>query len=165
MAKSPYALFSKTMTTLAGICILAGTLYFRGTKPKSKFIKQTGIITYLGKTYADLPNRHHGKYRYLLFDGYPRVLELFIGKDPGDFSPNYENLDQLRLGDTITIYYDEPLNEKTEQVNRLAYFIDKGNTAYFIMGSRDKYIAYFVWGFSLLLAVVLVALKRKKIIY
>lgn len=164
MAKKPHVLFFKTMITLAGVSVLGAILFFRGTKPKSAFTRETGVIAHSGKSYADYPARN-GKFHYLLLEGNARPFELFIGKDPGDFSPAYEKLDGLQVGDTITIYHDELLVQSIKPVNKLAYFIDKGKTAYFIKGSRDKYFAYFIWGFCLLFSAVMVILKRKGIIY
>lgn len=37
--------------------------------------------------------------------GYPKTFELFIGKDFGDFSPEFEKIDDLKLGDKIDVFF------------------------------------------------------------
>lgn len=120
-----------------------------------------GKITYLDVTYQDYPNRDKGKYRYIQLNNYSRTFELFVGKDAGDFKPKMERVDSLQLGDIVTVYFDDRLNDQGDPINRLVYFIDKENKPFFVKGSWEKGLAWFLVGLSLTGIAILVILKRK----
>ncbi len=58
------------------IIVLAFGVLTRGQKDKNEFYKAAGRVTYLAKTYQELPVRHARKYRYLQIDTYPKVFEI-----------------------------------------------------------------------------------------
>ena len=80
-SKKQYQIFNKSLAGVITILLLGSGILFRGTKDKSDFEQITGIIKYLDKKYQEFPNRHQGKYRYLLIDSYPKIFEIFIGKE------------------------------------------------------------------------------------
>jgi len=134
-----------TEFSLGTLCIIiAGLAFiFRDLNKKEDFGLVKGTLTYYAKTYRQLPKRHHGKERYLMVKDYPEVFEVFIGEEKGDFSPEFQTLDQLKVGDEISIYYAEPFwfqdsSKDLPKINRQVRFIDKGNTAYYIKGDFDK---------------------------
>ena len=135
-------------------------LLLRGTKEKTSFPSVTGIITYLDKTHAQRPMRRDVKHRYLSLDSYSKTFEVFIGKDPGDFSPAFERLDDLQPGDEVTAYFDEDPKEKYSELNLLLQFLDKSGEPYYIRGNKDKYGGIFFIGFGIVLAISFFLLKK-----
>ncbi len=151
------------MFGVATIISLGFVILTRGQKQKHDFDSITAQIISIGRSFPGASNRHEGKMRYLQVGRYPKVFELFIGHDTGDFSPAFEKLDALKAGDIVTVYYDE---EKTraadnESVNRLAQFIDKNGKPYFTRGSKDKYGGYGAIGAGILIGLTLLVLKQK----
>ena len=139
-------------------------LIYKDSKPMSEYDNVSGTITHIAETYQDLPNRHIGKYRYITIDNHPSVIELFIGKDKGDFKPKFEKIDDLKLEDSITIYGDD-LTENI-YVNRRIFFITKKNQLYFEKGGTNIFlsvgmivlsISIFIFGYILM--------KKNKIKY
>lgn len=143
------------------ILFLGFGILTRGQKSKQEFYSVQGAIVGIEKTLEGYPNRHEGKMRYLVVAEYPKPFELFIGKEAGDFKPAFEQLDMLRKGDIVTIYYDEETNTQTDDsINRLAQFIDKGQQPYFIRGNHDKYGGYAAIAMGALIGVSLLLLKK-----
>jgi hypothetical protein len=160
MAKQPPQIFYRSLFVII-LCIgLLVYLFIRPEMPKESFTRVDGQIEYIGQTYKDLPNRHFGKYRYILIDTYYRPFELFIGKETGDFSPKYEKIDQLIKGDFISIYYDDRPEKYEEPVNRLAYFIDRNNEEIYIQGFGGKTF-YLMFGAVLILFIGFLFYLRK----
>ncbi|MEL7145262.1 MAG: DUF3592 domain-containing protein [Bacteroidota bacterium] len=152
------------MQYIAGavLVILMGvSLLNRSAKTKEEFIKVEGTITYLDKRYDQLPTRNFEKYRYLIIDGTQRVFEIFIGNEPGDFSPEFEHIDELVIGDTITLYYDDNINTEGQVVNSLVRFIDRNKKSIFIeSANKDKTLGYIVIGLGIILIVIILILKK-----
>jgi hypothetical protein len=119
-----------------------------------------GTITYLGDRWKDLPSEHPGKFRYVVVDTYPDPFELFVGKAPGDFSPAFEKIDSLTVGQRILIYYAEP-SDVPEHVNRTAQFIESNGTLYFERGNAALYIGVSIVAISGLLLCFLLYSKRR----
>lgn len=91
------------------------------------------------------------------------VFDIFVGQASGDFGPKFEQLDQLAIGDEITVFYDDktPLHKNQDlRFNKTVQFIDKNGEAYFIRGNKDKYGGYLAIGAGILLALILVILKK-----
>jgi hypothetical protein len=149
------------MIGVVTIIALTFGLLLRGQKEKKEFYKIAGRITYLGKTYQEFPTRHAGKYRYLQIDTYPKVFEVFIGNESGDFKPDFEQIDQLKAGDPLLIYYDEFSGEDDPRINRLAQYIDKDQQSYYVRGSWDKYLGYFLMGAGVAIGILLLYLRSK----
>lgn len=158
--KKQYPVFKKSLAGAITIIILGSFVLVRGIKEKSDFHRISGRITYLGKVYEELPNRDKGKYRYLLIDTYPKMFELFIGKDYGDFKPKYERIDSLKPGDDILVYYDVNSKETDIRLNRLVQFIDKEDKPYFIRGSKDRNFGFFLIGIGILLGGIIFYLNK-----
>ena len=150
------------------IAILMAALMFwyihMNSKQKKDYESITGQITYLGKTYKELPNRDFEKYRYLKVRGYGYPFEIFIGKDRRDFKPKFEQLNKLKTGDTITVYYYETNNTIETGINRFVQFIDKKNQSFFERGDSSKTLGIIVIGLCGLLIILGIELyKRKKV--
>lgn len=158
--KKQHPIFTKSLVGVITIIVLGSVILIRGTKGKTEFQTITGRITYLEKTYQELPNRHHGKFRYLAIENYPRTFELFVGKDFGDFKPQFERIDDLRAGDNIVVYFEENSNETDARLNRLIQFIDKDGQPYFVRGSKDKTGGYSIIVIGILLGGLIFYLKK-----
>lgn len=142
---------------MIGVIILSVFLYLRADKEKTTFDKISGRVIYFEHSYENFPNRDKDKYRYLALNNYPTVFEVFVGKDAGDFKPRFEQIDLLKKGDEITIYFDD----SEDHINRLAYFIDRGSEPIFIKGTWEKGFAYFLVGLAIGILILLIALKRR----
>ena len=162
MPQPLHPIFYKSVFSVCIIIFLTLLLYRRADKEKESFTHIRGAVVSVEKTYQDLPSRDLGKYRYIQLDGYPVPFEVFIGKESGDFQPDLEQVDSLRVGDIVDIFYaEEDFLSEQESVNRLAYFIDRDDLAIFKKGSGwEKGMAYFLFSVSFLLLVVLIYLKR-----
>ena len=136
------------------------------SKPKEQYEKLSGTITYIDKRLGALPNRDLGKYRYLKIDNYKYPLEIFIGKDAGDFKPKFEKIDSLKVGDAISIYHYSSDDTQNQGINRVIQFIEKNNVLYFERGDASKIIGISILALSIgLIIISLIALKMKKIKY
>ncbi|MCP4348518.1 MAG: hypothetical protein GY795_23795 [Desulfobacterales bacterium] len=111
------------------ICIFAVHLILNEFKGKESFSSKDGKINYLKNKHPTLTwfNRGPDEFRYLKIDTYSHVFTIFVGKDSEDFRPKYEQIDHLKTGDDIKIYYDIIGND--------VRFIDKGNVSFFEKGT------------------------------
>ena len=159
--KIKYHIFGKSVFSLISLVVIGIIVLFRGSKEKTDFLHIKSKIVYYDSSYQDLPGRNYGKYRYIALDGFPVVFEVFIGKDFGDFKPESERIDDLRIGDEIDIYYDESEYEKDKSINRLVQFIDKDNKPYFVKGRTDIYFGIFIFIIAVFIFIWLLYLKKK----
>jgi hypothetical protein len=132
------------------------------SKEKSEYEKHTGQITYLDKQLGNLPVRHLGKYRYLKIDSYEYPFEMFVGNESGDFKPKFEQIDELKLGDTVTVYYYQTNDVTKKGINRFVQFIDKENVSYFERGNSQKTLGVVMISICVLLLIGGVILWKKK---
>jgi hypothetical protein len=154
-------IFNKSMYGAITIIALSALLLVRGKKEKSEFQSFTGTIISLEKTFQELPLRDQGKFRYLMIDTYQKVFEIFVGKDAGDFKAKLEKIDDLKVGDKVTVYFDEDLKYPDTKINRHLQFLDKDSSPYFIRGSQDKVFGYGLMAFGLIMGIILLVLKNK----
>lgn len=155
-------IFFKSLYGL-GFTILLGILICtRSDKRKFEFNKVTGRLISITNSNQLLPSQDTIKKRYLSVDNYPKVFEIFIGKDFGDFKPKFEKIDSLISNDEITIYFDENIQTQNDPINRLAYFIDRGQETIFIKGNWEKNLGFFLIGLSISILIVLIFLKLKR---
>ncbi|MCK8480632.1 hypothetical protein [Psychroserpens algicola] len=150
---------------IACVLIVGFGIYIalRGTKAKTEFESVTGKIDYFDTTFQEITYRNKGNHRFIHIEDYPIVFDVFVGKETGDFSPKFEQLDQLHIGDEITVYHDDktPLQLHSDlRFNKTVQFIDKDNVAYFIRGNKDKYGGYALIGLGFMFVVALLILKR-----
>jgi len=148
------------------IMIAMIVVMFRDSQNKEEYDKIEGQITFIDKRFNQWPVRDFGKYRYIQMDQYPYVMELFIGKEWGDFKPKFEQVDNLKIGDTITAYYYETNDITNDGINRTVKFIDKNGVSYFEAGNAQNVMGVFVIVISMLLIVYAYYLwKKNKISY
>ena len=159
--KSDHPIFLKSIGGVVFVILLGGVVFFRAGKSRKEFQHVSGVITGLHTTNQRYPTRDSVKYRYLQMDHYPKTFELFVGKDAGDFKPQFEKIDQLKAGDSISVFFDASFSRREDPMNHLAYFIDRGPEVIFIKGSGEKSLAYFIIGFSIVGMGVLAWLKKK----
>lgn len=159
LKKETPRIFYNSLFGVITLIALAFVILARGKKEKNEFYSLNGTITAIEKNYQELPIRNHGKYRYLSLDKYQKVFEIFIGKDPGDFKPALEKIDELRVGDNILVYFDEDPSDT--RINRLIQFIDKDTSPYYIRGSHDKTFGYLLIVAALMMGMLLIVFKNQ----
>ena len=159
--KSKTPVFKKSIVALLFAIVTCFFFLQRADKAKTSFSKSNGVIISLNKVNDNYPGKDSLKFRYLQIDNYPKPFELFIGKNAGDFKPKFENIDNLKLGDSITVYFDESYKTQNKPVNNLVYFIDKGQESFFIEGNSKKNLIYGIIVFCLIFILVLLILKKK----
>jgi len=138
-------IFTSIILVVLGIFVIINS-----TKDKSEYEKKTGIIEYFDKTYMDFPNRNHGDYRYLKIDNYQYVFEIYIANTDKEVEP----IDDLKIGDRISVYYYETGSTHSENLNRYIQFIDKNSTAYFKRGNFQKQLGFVILGLVVFLNIL-----------
>ncbi|ALD20621.1 hypothetical protein [Hymenobacter sp. DG25A] len=141
--------------------ILCFSTLYRNQKQKVDFLHLTSRLTYISNS---LPIQGHLKLddepvRYLKIEAYPKYFKLFVGEDIDGSKPNFQQVDRLKTGDIITIYYDENLLSSDKNVSRLAYFIDKDGKPYFIRGKQNT-MGYYLIGICLSVIAISYLLKK-----
>tara|TARA_A100000171_G_scaffold53120_2_gene77167 strand:- start:1224 stop:1733 length:510 start_codon:yes stop_codon:yes gene_type:complete len=163
--KEPREIFKKSL--VACILIIGFGVYIsiRGSKEKSEFENVTGRIDYFDTTFDEINYNHKGNHRFIHIVDSPQIFDIFVGKEPGDFGPKFEQLDKLKIGDEITVYHANktPLQRNQDvRFNKTVQFIDKNGEAYFIRGNKDKYGGYILVGVGVLISIALLILKQIK---
>ena len=151
----------KSIASLIFVIFLSLFIAQRANKSKTSFQRIAGFITSLENTHVNFQGKDTSKYRYLSIDNYHKPFQLFIGKSKGDFTPKLDKIDSLEVGQAVTIYFDENNKTKNSLVNNLAYFIDSDQKAIFIKGNFEKYLAYGLIGFCVIIILILFILKKK----
>ena len=154
-------IFFKSVYTLCFVIFLGCLIFARAGKSKSELQKVTGRLISIEKSNKSLPNQDTARMWYLLIDNHPKIFQIFTGKESGDFKPNFEKIDSLKANDDITIYFDENFKTQDDPINRLTYFIDRGQETIFIKGDWEKYAGIFCIGLPVSTIVILIILKRK----
>jgi len=147
--KEPKEIFYKTLIACVAIVGFGMYLSIRGSKEKTEFPQVTGKIDYY--------------HRFIHIVDSPIMFDVFVGKETGDFSPQFEQLDKLAIGDEIIVYHagKTPLQRNSDvRFNKTVQFVDKDGVAYFIRGSKDKYGGYLFIGLGGLLAILILILKK-----
>lgn len=143
------------------VAIIMGIyMYTRSEKPREEFESVTGTITYLDESYG---RYHNAKTRYLKVDGYEKVFSIFIGHEPGDFSPKSEQVDKLAVGDVVTVYHSgTPMQRNTDpELDKGIQFLEKDGVLYYEKGNKDKYFAYIFIPLGLVIALLSFFRARK----
>jgi len=139
----------------AGIAVAAIGIYMyvRGEKPMTEFESITGAIIYLADGDGSF---HNPKQRYVEIEGYDKAFEIFIGMDPGDFSPKSQKIDQLKVGDVVTVYHeDTPLQRNQDpNLDKGIQYLQKDGKLYYEKGNKDKYFAYFFIPMGILIGIL-----------
>ncbi|WP_162127079.1 hypothetical protein [Flavobacterium phycosphaerae] len=153
--------------SIANIVIIAFGIhiYANSLKSKSEFETVKGKIDYIGDSFENLNPRDT---RYIHIEGYPLVFQVFIGKETGDFSPKFEQLDKLKIGDEIIAYHSDitPLQKNRDtRLDKNLEFIDKDNKPYFVKGNKNKIGGIFFISVGLFLTIGLIVLKKLKKYY
>lgn len=155
-----HPIFIKSVGGLLFCFAIGIFLITRANKPKADFQKITGKITYLLNKLPNEEVRKNGKERYLQIENSERIFNIFVGKDWGDFKPEFEIIDSLKVGDNIDLYFDDNLKTESNQINSLTQYIDHNGKAFFIKGKMDETFGKFFIGISMLGILILFLLKR-----
>lgn len=132
---------------ISGVAIY---LISNNSKEKQEYDKSTGVIEYFDLVYNNLPNRDEGDYRYLKIDTYPYIFEIY---EPNS-EPTENKIDDLKIGDTIDIYYYEISSTKNIGRNKFTQFIDKKGIPYFIRDGFQKQLGYVIIGLCILINIM-----------
>lgn len=158
MKPAPH-IFKKSISALL-FSIVACLFYFQQSdKPKNYYSKVTGTLVSVENYNDNYPGNDTLKFRYLLIDNYPKPFELYIGKGAGDFKPKFENIDNLKIGDILTIYFSESYKTQRRPVNNRVFFIDKGQVPFFIEGNSKKNLIYGIIAFCAVFILIIIILK------
>lgn len=162
--KPKAVVFNKSIVALV-FCIIISLIYVqKGDKERSAFQSVSGVLLSLQNIHERYSGKDTSKYRYIEIDRYPQPFQIFIGKSAGDFKPTYEQIGNLKPGDSLTIYFDESNRTRNEAVNNLAYFIDRGSETIFIKGNSIKTLIYGLIVFCIGFIILLIFLKLKGMI-
>lgn len=146
------------------IIILIGCfMWFRTTRSKEDYYTLKGKISYLEDTIGKHKNRAT---KFLKIENNPTVFDIFVGKESGDFSPELDKTDELRVNDEVTIYFSSTsTKQQFDQLpmNNSIQFIEKNNEIIFQEGTKSKIATYIIFGSGLIFfVVVLVVIIRRK---
>jgi len=155
-----YPIFGTLIVVTLVIIFTGASVLIRGMKDKRDFPNVTGKVTYLDKLFEELPKQDTDEYRYLIIDNYPKVYEIFVGKNWGGFMPVVQKIDDLNIGDEIVVYFEADAEEDS-RLNKSACFIDKGNEHYFVSHRIRKYAGYFLISIGSVFSLFLFYLKSK----
>jgi hypothetical protein len=160
MTNSRKPIFIKS--SIASVAMIAFGIYLYSKSLKSKYEFETvkGKIDFISNSFENLNPRDT---RYIHIEGFPLVFEVFVGKETGDFSPKFEQLDKLKIGDEIIAYHSgiTPLQKnRDERLNKNIEFIDKENKAYYIRGNKNKIGGIFFISIGIFLTIGLIILRR-----
>ena len=153
--------FWKLISAMLFTLLLCFITLYRNQKPKDDFFHLTSKITSVSNA-LDIQghlNPNNEPIRYLKIEDYPKYFKLLIGEDIDGSKPTFQQIDQLRVGDIITVYYDENNLSDDADVSRLAYFIDNDGNPYFIRGKQNT-IGYYIIGLCLSVIAVSYFLKK-----
>ncbi|RYU77698.1 hypothetical protein [Hymenobacter persicinus] len=163
VVREPAAIFSQLLfAAIFGLAIGVVTLW-RGHKRREDFYTLTGAVTNLTNSLnvEGHLNLNNEPLRYLQVQGQSRFFRLFIGEDLDGSKPNYQRIDDIKVGDIVTVYYDETLwSSSSDLVSNLAYFVDKDQQPYFIRGSLNNRTGYYFMGACAIVALASIYLKR-----
>ncbi|MEM6802739.1 MAG: hypothetical protein AAF696_15125 [Bacteroidota bacterium] len=149
------ASYSNLLWAVVVFFFMAIYLVKRGDKPREDFIQLSGRISYLSQVSPLRPESEPREKEYfLVLSGHERVFEMFVGQGKWDFSPRVNRLDELAVGDTIDIYYEDNSKTRFSNVNRLLQYLDKDGQLYYLRSKADKYIGYFILAIGGLLLLI-----------
>ena len=127
------------------------------SKKKEQYEKRTGQIEYFGKTFLNYPVRDHEYYRYIKINTYPYMFEVYTANaDKASLQ-----IDSLRTGDKVDVYFYEWGDETKQGINRNLQFIDKETLPYFKRGNFKMQLGYCIIAMSLLLNLLSFVLWKK----
>lgn len=125
------------------VCILAiGYVFFPESKNKSNLRRVDGRVVSLKNSNKHYEGKDSSNYRFLEITNYEKPFEIFLGKEPWDFKPDLQNIDAIKVGDSLSLYYDESLNTRGSFINNLTYFIDRNGKEMFVRGNSDRLKIY-----------------------
>jgi hypothetical protein len=153
-----HPIFLKSLFGVATILSFGFYLLSRGQKEKQDLIHMKGKIVYYADNHPEI-SRPDGKYKYLIIGNYDKLFELYIPKEQ---SKNYVfNFNQIMLGDTIDIYFDENSFQADQRTNNSIRFIDKNGINAFTSNPNDKTAGACIIIIGISITALLILLKQK----
>lgn len=160
MAARMVPLYGKGMIAMVAMIVLSIVIIERSEAPRGKLHRSSGRITYLNDLPPDGSRPRDPKKRYVVVDERAPVFLIFMGRDPGDLSPQRARLDSLHIGDRVDVYYDMPFTAP-DGFNHLVFFIDHAGRPFFIRGSNDKILGWVLMALCVGTMAVLHFLKHR----
>jgi hypothetical protein len=153
-----HPIFLKSLLGVAFILSFGLYLIFRGVKEKEDFIHSKGEVTYYADTFPGI-SRPNDKYKYLIVNSYDRLFELFVSENQTErYIFKYR---EIKLGDTIDLYFDENSFAADQRTNKGMRFIDKNGETVFLVNPNDKIAGICFFGAGISILVLLIILKHK----
>jgi hypothetical protein len=152
----------KPMLWAGTIIVLSMSLamLFWSRKDLSEIEQVKGPITKIFAKHPDFPLRAGPKNRYIQIAGFHKAFELYLGGDSDDTMPDFQSIDKLKVGENITVYYQEPLpftgdDSEKEKIVFFTRQIERDGQPHYIRGNSDTYLATIMLSISGLLAAFL----------
>jgi hypothetical protein len=131
------------------------------SKDRKDNAQTTGEIIYLDNHLDSAAFQTTCNCRYLKLQGYPHPFKIFLDKDGDSFRPTYEQVDNLKTGDIVTVFYFENTYAQREEMRYVA-FIDKDGVPFFEVGDSKRPAALVIIGLSSVLIVAAFVMWRLK---
>ncbi|HEY5748612.1 MAG TPA: hypothetical protein VIU12_21225 [Chryseolinea sp.] len=148
-----------TMATMAALGMII--IVKMNAREREDYPRATGKIIYLDKHLDNSRVQDTGNYRYLRLRGHPHPFRIALDKQGDSFSPTYEQIDNLKPGDIVSVFYYEHDYMKKEEL-RYVLFIDKDGIPFFEVGDPKRPAAMAIIGVSGALIVIAILLWRLK---
>ncbi|AMM51875.1 hypothetical protein TH61_12765 [Rufibacter sp. DG15C] len=131
-----------------------------GRQELSEMEQVRGPITHILKKHPAFPYKNDPKDRYLHIAGFDKAFNVYLGGDSDDFLPEFQSIAKLKVGDTVTVYYQESpglMQSPGAQGDVIAftYQIERGGQIHYLRGDSNVYLAYFLIFMGGLIAAVL----------
>ncbi len=150
------------IATVACVTILVMIINLKmNSTERGDYVQATGEIVYLDKHLDSAAFQDSCRCRYLKLRGYPHQFKMFLDKDAALFPPTYEQVDNLKTGDIVSVFYFENKYTPREEM-KYVLFVDKDGVPFFEVGDPKRPAAMVIIGLSGVLIVAAFVLWRLK---
>ncbi|WP_428328070.1 hypothetical protein [Mucilaginibacter sp.] len=129
------------------------------SREKSEYLHVSGKLIYRDSKLGKMPYRDSGAYRYIKIAGYSQPFEIYADEQG-------KLIDSLKIGNTVTAWYQKPYIPSQEGVNRFLQFLEKDNKLYFEPTGFQQQLGYAIILMALVMMLLFYVLYKKgKIAY
>ena len=139
-------------------CIITAYVFFPISKNKTNLNMVNGIVLSLKNTLLHYEGKDSSNYRFLEITNYEKPFEIFLGKYSWDFKPDLQKVDQLKIGDSVKIWYDESFATSGSQFNNLTYFIERDGEGIYVRGKSSALKVYGLLIFTIFFSLTVIYL-------
>jgi hypothetical protein len=122
--------------------IITAYVFFPISKNKTNLNMVNGIVLSLKNTILHYEGKDSSNYRFLEVTNYEKPFEIFLGKYSWDFKPDLQKVDQLKLGDSVKVWYDESFATNGSSFNNLTYIIERNGEDIYVRGKSSALKVY-----------------------